>query len=85
MIAAGKSVFKDRLDEGIARSIFESERRLTDMARQQYPAIKKIRQLEWGYKLVDRDVNEKVCSWRAQDVPCELDPRGGPQSSGGSA
>lgn len=54
-------MFKDRLDEGIARSIFESERRLTDMARQQYPAIKKIQKLEFGYKLVDRSVNEKVC------------------------
>eukprot|EP00962_Isochrysis_galbana_P000130 scaffold34_cov124-Isochrysis_galbana.AAC.9 len=61
----GKSVFKDRLDEGIARSIFESERRLTDMARQQYPAIKKIQQLEFGYKLVDRAVNEKVESYGA--------------------
>jgi len=67
LIAAGKSVFKDRLDEGIARSIFESERRLTDMARQQYPAIKKIRQLEWGYKLVDRDVNEKVAKGELEE------------------
>jgi hypothetical protein len=30
------------------------------MARQQYPAIKKIQQLEWGYKLVDQAVIEKV-------------------------
>ena len=30
-----KGVFKDRLDEGMARSIFDSERRLAEMAVQQ--------------------------------------------------
>ncbi|EOD12051.1 hypothetical protein EMIHUDRAFT_372733 [Emiliania huxleyi CCMP1516] len=55
-----KGVFKERLDEGVARSIFESERRLTDMARQQYPAIKKLPSLEWGYKIVATGVSTAV-------------------------
>ena len=64
----GKNVFKDRLDEGMARSIFESERRLTDMARQQYPSLKKLRSLEWGYKVIDRDIMAKVES-KEMDEP----------------
>jgi hypothetical protein len=35
----GKSVFKDRLDEGMARTIFESERRLAGMAVEQYAQL----------------------------------------------
>merc|ERR1712113_1351590 len=55
----GKGVFKGRLDAGMARSIFESERRLTEMAKKQYPSLKKSTQLEWGYKVIDRDVMSK--------------------------
>ena len=36
----GKGVFKDRLDEGVARSIFESERRLGNLAVEQYSILK---------------------------------------------
>lgn len=54
-----KGVFKNRLDAGMARSIFESERRLSEMAKQQYPSLKKANQLEWGYKVIDRDVMAK--------------------------
>jgi len=54
-----KGVFKNRLDEGMARSIFDSERRLTDMARKQYPSLKKMTSLEWGFKIVDKDVMAK--------------------------
>ena len=55
----GKGVMRSRLDEGMARSIFESERRLSSMARKQYPSLKNIRELEWGYKVLDRDVAAK--------------------------
>ena len=54
----GKQVFKDRLDEGMARSIYDSERRLAGMAVEQYG--KQLRaaqsQLQWGYKVLDADV-----------------------------
>merc|ERR1719148_355091 len=36
-----KGVFKDRLDEGMARSIFESERQLADMAVRTHPNLSK--------------------------------------------
>lgn len=55
----GKGVFKGRLDAGMARSIFESERKLAEMAKKQYPSLKKALQLEWGYKVIDRDVMAK--------------------------
>mmetsp|Transcript_46579 Transcript_46579/g.76995 ORF Transcript_46579/g.76995 Transcript_46579/m.76995 type:complete len:202 (+) Transcript_46579:1-606(+) len=54
-----KGVFKNRLDEGMARSIFESERRLNEMARKQYPMLKKVGKLEWGYKVLQRDIVAK--------------------------
>jgi len=55
-----KSVFKNRLDEGMARSIFESEKRLVSMARQQYPPLKKEKKpLEWGYKVVSKELMAK--------------------------
>ena len=55
----GKGVFKNRLDEGMARSIFESERRLTDMAKKQYKSLKNQRILEWGYKVVQEELMAK--------------------------
>ena len=63
-----KGVFKDRLDEGMARSIYESERRLTEMARQQYPSLKKLRELEWGYKVMDKEIMAKVAA-KEMDEP----------------
>lgn len=46
-----KGVFKDRLDEGMARSIFDSERRLADMACEQYRQLKDSKaRLQWGFK-----------------------------------
>jgi hypothetical protein len=56
----GKGVFKDRLDEGMARSIYDSERRLGEMAVQQHKTLKDSKaRLEWGFKLLDKDVAAK--------------------------
>lgn len=54
-----KGVFKNRLDEGMARSIFESERRLIQMAKTQYPYLKKGGRLEWGYKAMSTEIMAK--------------------------
>ena len=55
-----KQVFKDRLDSGMARSIFDSERQLADAAVRTHPALKKMQNsLEWGYKVVDREIMAK--------------------------
>ena len=55
-----KGVFKDRLDEGMARSIFDSERRLADMAVEQYRQLKDFKpRLQWGFKILDADVAAK--------------------------
>ena len=56
----GKSVFKDRLDEGMARSIYDSERRLAGMAVEQYRQLKDSQsRLQWGFKINDADVLRK--------------------------
>jgi hypothetical protein len=56
----GKGVFKDRLDEGMARSIFDSERRLAEMAVDQYTQLKDYKaRLQWGFKILDRDLMAK--------------------------
>lgn len=58
-----KGVFKNRLDEGLARSIFESERKLAALAVQQYTMLKPAKaRLEWGFKIADRDVMAKEAS-----------------------
>ena len=52
-----QDVFKNRLDSGMAQSIFESERRLSSMAVEQYTHMKKMQSnLEWGYKVVDNEI-----------------------------
>ena len=52
-----KSVFKDRLDQGMARSIFDSERRLADMAVTQYAQLKDSKpRLQWGFKILSKDL-----------------------------
>jgi len=59
----GKSVFKDRLDEGMARSIYDSERRLAGMAVEQYRQLKDYQsRLQWGFKINDADVMAKEAS-----------------------
>lgn len=59
----GKQVFKDRLDQGMARSIFDSERRLADMACEQYRQLKDFKaRLQWGFKILDADVMAKEAS-----------------------
>ena len=56
----GKMAFKNRLDSGMARSIFDSERQLADAAVRTHPALKKMQNsLEWGYKVVDREIMAK--------------------------
>ena len=56
----GKQVFKDRLDEGMARSIFESERQLADMAVRTHPNLQKFKtRLGWGYKIVNQEIAAK--------------------------
>lgn len=56
----GKQVFKDRLDEGMARSIYDSERRLASMAVEQYRQLKDSQsRLQWGFKILDADVMAK--------------------------
>jgi len=55
-----KGVFKDRLDEGMARSIFDSERRLADMACEQYAQLRDNKsRLQWGFKVLSKDVMAK--------------------------
>ena len=59
----GKTVFKDRLDEGMARSIYDSERRLASMAVEQYRQLKDSQaRLQWGFKILDQDVMAKEAS-----------------------
>ena len=59
----GKTVFKDRLDEGMARSIFDSERRLAEMACEQYTQLRDYKaRLQYGFKILDQDVERKVQS-----------------------
>merc|ERR1719201_1809586 len=56
----GKQVFKDRLDEGMARSIYDSERRLASMAVEQYRQLKDSQsRLQWGFKILDADIMAK--------------------------
>ena len=58
-----KTVFKDRLDEGMARSIFDSERRLASMATEQYKQLRDQQaRLQWGFKIMDQDVMAKEAS-----------------------
>jgi hypothetical protein len=58
-----KGVFKDKVDENVARSIFESERRLASMAVQQYKALERNKtKLEWGYKILDENLMKKVAA-----------------------
>lgn len=65
----GKGVFKNRLDEGLARSIFESERKLASLAVQQYSMLKPAKQrLEWGFKIADRDVMAKEASGEIEQL-----------------
>ena len=55
-----KTVFKDRLDEGMARSIYDSERRLASMAVEQYRNLKDNQaRLQWGFKVLSIDVLAK--------------------------
>ena len=55
-----KGVFKDRLDEGMARSIFDSERRLAEMATEQYRQLNEYKaRLQWGFKILDKDLVAK--------------------------
>ena len=66
-------MFKNRLDSGMAQSIFESERRLSSMAVEQYSHMKKMKQnLEWGYKIVD---NEVMCTPHPQAAMCRARSR----------
>ena len=70
LVARGRqSVFKNRLDMGMAKSIFDSERRLASLAIEQYGHMKKMKSsLEWGYKVVD---NEVMCvASCANRLPC---------------
>ena len=58
-----KDVFKTRLDEGMAKSIFESERQLGEMAIRAHPSLAKYKtRLGWGYKMVSRDIAKKEAS-----------------------
>ena len=59
----GKQVFKDQLDGGMARSIYDSERRLASMATEQYRQLKDYQsRLQWGFKILDQDVMAKEAS-----------------------
>ena len=55
-----KDVFKNRLVEGMARSIYDSERRLADMATEQYRQLKDSKaRLQWGFKILSKDLQIK--------------------------
>ena len=63
-----KGVFKDRLDEGMARSIFDSERRLAQMAVEQYTQLKDYKaRLQWGFKIMDKDVMAKEAAGEIEE------------------
>ncbi len=65
----GKGVFKDRLDEQLAKSIFDSERRLASMAVDQYKVLKKHQaRLQWGFKILDADVMKKEAAGEIDKV-----------------
>lgn len=58
-----KDVFKTRLDEGMAKSIFESERQLAESAIRAHPTLAKYKtRLGWGYKMVSNDISKKEAS-----------------------
>ena len=64
-----KQVFKDRLDEGMAKSIFDSERRLAEMAVAQYTQLKDYKsRLQWGFKILDKDVMAKEAAGEIEEV-----------------
>lgn len=63
-----KGVFKDRLDEGMARSIFDSERRLAQMAVEQYTQLKDYKaRLQWGFKIMDKAVDAKEAAGEIEE------------------
>ena len=65
-------MFKDRLDEGMARSIFDSERRLASMAVEQYRQLKDFKsRLQWGFKILDADVMAKEAAG-GRKFDCEV-------------
>jgi hypothetical protein len=56
----GRNVIRDTLDEGIAKSIFESERRLANLAAEQHRQLNDNKaRLQWGFKIMDRDLVAK--------------------------
>lgn len=64
-----KGVFKDRLDEGMARSIFDSERRLAEMAVEQYRQLREAKsRLQWGFKAVSKEILVKEASGEIEKV-----------------
>ena len=64
-----KGVFKDRLDEGMARSIFDSERRLADMAVEQYRQLRDAKaRLQWGFKAISKEILVKEASGEIEKV-----------------
>ena len=65
----GKGIFKDRLDEGMARSIFDSERRLAKMAVEQYKQLKENQaRLQWGFKPISSEILAKEASGELDKV-----------------
>merc|ERR1719353_1776307 len=55
-----KGLFKDKVEENVARSIFESERRLANLAVEQYRQLEAQKaRLQWGYKILDENLDKK--------------------------
>ena len=64
-----KGLFRDRLDEGMARSIFDSERRLSKMAVEQYKQLKPNQsRLQYGFKAISIDILAKEASGEIEKV-----------------
>jgi hypothetical protein len=63
-----KGVFKDRLDEGMAKSIFESERRLASMAIEQFKQLKNYQsRLQWGFKIISTELMAKEAAGEVEE------------------
>merc|ERR1719321_357292 len=56
----GKDVFKNKLDENVAASIFQQEGELTAFVQNQYGQfVKDTTKLEWGFKIEDANIAAK--------------------------
>lgn len=64
----GKGLFKEQLDKSMANSVFQSQRRLTDMACGIYKQLSKNKgQMQFGYKPESTEIKKKVAAGKFEE------------------